>query len=194
MNKILYLLTYLILLSILYFGTGELNGLALITPLIITSLLYFLYEIIYPIIKEKRKKKLIEFFKTKYAHSYVLKSNGDILFDFQNEKIMVEYHCDNINGTYLHNSISINIDISEIEQRLIDLSKIHFHTKKKYDKIWVVKLYKPFFKKRSIKYIIQESEKEIIKAINEYRDYIDKKRLVTPVIVAQASSKKSVTS
>ena len=134
-----------------------------------------MYEILYPIIKEKRKKRLLEFFKTKYANSYILQSNGDILFDFQNEKIMVEYHCDNINGTYLHNSISINIDISEIEKRLKDLCKIHFNTKKKYDKIWVSKLYKPFFRKRSIKYIIQNSEKEIIKAINEYRDYINKK-------------------
>ena len=57
----------------------------------------------------------------------------------------------------------------------MDLCKIHFTTKNKYDKIWVSKLYKPFFRKRSIKYLIQNSEKEIMKAINEYRDYIDKK-------------------
>ena len=88
---------------------------------------------------------------------------------------MVEYQCNNIIGKFLHNSISINIDVSNIENRLMDLCKIHFKTKKKYDKIWVSKLYKPLFRKRSIKYIIKNSEKEINKSINQYRDYIDKK-------------------
>lgn len=163
------------MVSVLYFGTGKLNGPTLISPLIITLLLYFMYEILHPIIKKKRRKRLTDYFKTKYADSFILQSNGDIVFDLENEKILVEYHCDNIIGTYLHNSISINIDISEIEKRIMDLCKIHFTTKNRYDKIWVSKLYKPFFRKRSIKYIIQNSEKEIMKAINEYRDYIDKK-------------------
>lgn len=175
MNKTFYLLTYLILFAILYFGIGKLNYLTLITPVIIIFLLYFLHEILHPIIMEKRRKKLIGYFKIKYVDS-VETPNGDIIFNFQDEKILIEYHCDNNNGTYLHNSISINIDISEIEERLKNLCEIHFHAKNKYDKIWLVKVYKPFFRKRSIKYLIKKSEKEIITAIDEYRNYFDKKR------------------
>lgn len=89
------------MVSVLYFGTGKLNGPTLISPLIITLLLYFMYEILHPIIKKKRRKRLTDYFKTKYADSFILQSNGDIVFDLENEKILVEYHCDNIIGTYL---------------------------------------------------------------------------------------------
>jgi hypothetical protein len=169
-------------LAILFFGFGEFNSITLIVPIVIISLIYLLHERLHPLIKEKRKKRLIEFFKTKYVDSFTEQSDGDILFDFQDEKIWIEYHCDNINGTYLHNSIHINIDVTGNQQRLIDLIKIHFNVREKYDKIWIEKIYRPLFRKRSMTHILKKSEKEIIKAINDYRNYIDKKTFSNNVL------------
>lgn len=88
-------------MSIIYFGIGKFNYLTIIIPLIITFILFFLYEILQPFLRKKRKKKLKELIKKKYVKTSE-DSNGNMLFEFQNEQIMVEYHCDNIIGTYLH--------------------------------------------------------------------------------------------
>lgn len=138
-------------------------------------ILFFLYEILQPFLRKKRKKKLKELIKKKYVKTSE-DSNGNMLFEFQNEQIMVEYHCDNIIGTYLHNSIIIHLDISETEPELLNLCKIHFETKLIDGKIWIVKIFKPF-RRKTVKYLVRNSEKEIIKIIEEYKGYINLKKL-----------------
>ena len=165
MNKYLYIINLFILTLIIYFGIGEFNYLTIIIPLIITLILFFLYEILQPLLRKKRKKNLTELIKKKYEKTSE-NSNGNMLFEFQNKQIMLEYHCDNIIGTYLHNSIIIYLNISKTEPELLNLCKIHFETKVIDGKIWIVKMFKPF-RKKTVKYLVQNSEKEIIEIIEK---------------------------
>lgn len=153
----------------MYFGIGKFNYLTISIPLTITFIIFFLYEILQPFLREKREKKLRELLKKKYEKTSE-NLNGNILLEFQNEQIMMEYHCDNIIGTYLHNSIIIHLNISETKPELLNLCKIHFETKVIDGKIWIIKLFKPF-RKKTVKYLVRNSEKEIIKIIEEYKDY-----------------------
>lgn len=140
------------------------------------AFIYFDKEIFFSFYKEKRKMKMRKFLLEKYEN---IKDKSDNYFEFEinNHKFLFLYRCETSSGLFNYkNHLDIYLDITQLDEDLLKLFKIHFNWKRIDNRYWITEPINLRLRD-SIPVLVKNSEKRLEKLISDYENYLEEKTL-----------------
>ncbi|SMD35109.1 hypothetical protein SAMN04488029_2346 [Reichenbachiella faecimaris] len=174
-SYILYLLMYVISLFIL-FKIEILNWYFIISVTIIWLVFFYKEEFYIHKIEKLRKEKIYTLLCEKYNGGKETPS-GNFEVIYFGEAVLFSYGCISTRGG-IRNDLKIFCEITDLDERLKTLCKIHFYYEKLEERDWIHVPFS-FSWRNSIQYLAKNSDKRIIEIRTELVKYINEKSSAT---------------
>lgn len=176
-NWILYYIGfYLLLLTVLIYAEKGINVYIVILPLIFLTIDFYFREIRESKVTSKRKEKIHNLLIEKYGNGKKT-SEGDLECLIKRKNIIFKYHTSLSHQSYvLNNFLTLYIDISNIENDIKKLCKIHFFCQEIDSRDCIRSSVNSSLFNNSLKTLVKNSENVLESIIEKSDTYISQKR------------------
>ena len=171
-NQLLFIAYVLINLGLFFFDK-------LYWGMFFIPLIYLYIGIYHSINREEheqiRRKKTLKLLSDKYPKGKI-DTNNRFKTVYNTHNILIDYKYYNVTYSSINkNTLNIYLDISDLEDDLKSLCKIHFNCRKIEDKDYIY-IPRVFAWKYSLKSLVKNSEKHMKHMVFKYEQYVNEKR------------------